>query len=254
MPRESSQQDPYVGTASAYDLLNASGRPEQVAAMRALLPLLQPEYGPVLDIGAGSGMNSALVLEEVPEATVFALEPSPAMRALAMGRLAQEAAWSTRVTLWPYDYFSAPLPETIAGAVMMGSLGHFDESERRAVFMDLAGRLPAGGAVLVDLPEPTRPQRVEAEVVSTAQLGELTYRTMVEGWPDGEDAMRWRMTYLTHHGQDVILETTSEHVFRHPDPDDVASEARAAGLEMEQVGQTTYWLLVKADEREAQVA
>ena len=75
-------KDAYAVSAPVYDLLNASFRPGQVAALERLIPLVRAESGPVLDIGARSGLNTVFVLERLPEARVYALEPSTAMRAL----------------------------------------------------------------------------------------------------------------------------------------------------------------------------
>lgn len=52
--------------------------------------------------------------------------------------------------------------EPIGGAILLGVIGHFDAGECAAVLAELAARLPVGGAALVDLQEPERPQRVEA--------------------------------------------------------------------------------------------
>lgn len=73
-------KDAYAVSAPVYDLLIASFRPAQVAALEKLIPLVRAGAGPVLDIGAGSGLNTVFVLERLPDARVYALEPSPAMR------------------------------------------------------------------------------------------------------------------------------------------------------------------------------
>ena len=75
-------KDAYAVSAPVYDLLIASFRPGQVAALERLIPLVRAESGPVLDIGAGSGLNTVFVLERLPDVHVYALEPSTAMRAL----------------------------------------------------------------------------------------------------------------------------------------------------------------------------
>ncbi|WP_235593539.1 class I SAM-dependent methyltransferase, partial [Priestia megaterium] len=74
--------DRYGATAGLYDLMAASCRPAQLTAVESLLAVLRPNVGPILDLGAGSGLNTAAVLDRVPEAHLFAIEPSPSMRAL----------------------------------------------------------------------------------------------------------------------------------------------------------------------------
>ncbi|ROR95893.1 methyltransferase family protein [Salana multivorans] len=240
-----SAPDPYAATAGLYDLVNASFRAGQTAAVEALLPLLRPDEGPVLDVGAGSGLNLALVLDRLPRARVVALEPSAAMRSLALARVAARPEWFDRVTVRPEDFFSAQLPERLGGAIALGVVGHFDAGERAAVLAELAARLPRGGAALIDLQDPPRPARVEAREFTVARVGELDYRGIAEAWPVDLELMRWRMTYLTLEGERVLVEETAELDYRHPAPDVVAREAAEVGLGLDRLGETTYWLLTR---------
>ncbi len=117
--------DSYAATASLYDLMNAPWRAAQIAALERLLPLLRADAGPILDVGAGSGANLEWVLDRLPDARLHALEPSPSMRSLALARIAAHPEWFARVTLRPEDFFSATLPDSLGGAILLGVLGHF---------------------------------------------------------------------------------------------------------------------------------
>lgn len=235
--------DSYEATATAYDLFNSSFRSDQVAALEALLPRLCPGAGPILDVGAGSGLNSEWLLTHLPDAEVAALEPSRAMRSLALGRVAAHPEWFSRITVRPEDFFSAPLPERIGGAVALGVLGHFDPGERAAVLAELAARLPPGAVVLIDLQEPETPTRVEPFEFVVATIGRLNYRGIGEGWPAGDERMRWKMSYLTLDGERIVVEDTAEFVYHHPSPQTLAAEAAQVGLFLERLGETTFWLL-----------
>ncbi|MFT3876594.1 MAG: class I SAM-dependent methyltransferase [Propioniciclava sp.] len=237
--------DGYAATASAYDLYAAASRPLQVAAIEQLIPLLRPERGPILDVGAGSGANVALLLERLPAARVCALEPSPAMRSLILGRLAAHPEWFHRVSVRPEDFFFAPLPDRIGGALLLGVIGHFDPQERAAVIAELARRLPRGGAALLDLQDPQRPEVVPAYEFAVATIGDLSYRGIAEAWPVGGERMRWRMTYLTLEGERVLTEATTEHDYHHPGPEVLVAEAAQVGLRAERVGVGTHWLLIR---------
>lgn len=237
--------DGYAATAGAYDLFNQIARPAQTSAMTELLAAVRPEEGPVLDVGSGSGLNLMTILEGLPEATAFGVEPSPAMRGLALAKIAEHPEWFDRVTLWPDDFFSAPLPERISGAVLLGVLGHFDAQERAAVLAELAARLPSGGCALIDLQAPERPQRVEAFEYTAARVGALTYRCIGEAWPVDEERMRWRMTYLALEGERVLIEDTAEHLYHHPSPQAVAAEAAHVGLGLRRLGEKTFWMLTR---------
>ena len=235
--------DEYAATAGAYDLYASLARPAQLAALDELLPLLQPDAGPILDVGAGSGANVAVVLERIPSARVVALEPSRAMRSLILARIAAHPAWYDRVTVRPEDFFSASLPGRIGGAILTGVLGHFDSGERAAVLAELAARLPGRGAALLDLQQPERPCRVAPYEFTAATVGELSYRGIAEAWPVDAELVRWRMTYLCLEGERVLTEETAEYEYRHPAPAKVVAEAGQVGLRMTRLVDGTHWIV-----------
>lgn len=242
-PKNASGDDHYAATASAYDLYNAAYRRDQVAALNALRPRLSPSAGPILDVGAGSGLNSAWVLAHIPDSEVIAIEPSPSMRALTLQRVAANPEWFHRVTVRPEDFFSAPLPATLGGGILLGILGHFDAGERSAVFAELAARMKTGTAVLIDLQEPETPMRVEPFEFTAARIGQLHYKGIAEAWPAGDETMRWHMTYLTLEGERILTEETADHVYHHPPASTVAKEAAQVGLALERLEETSYWIL-----------
>ncbi|MFT3942276.1 MAG: class I SAM-dependent methyltransferase [Ancrocorticia sp.] len=241
----SNSHDPYAVTATAYDLFALSVHDDQVAALEALLPRVFPEAGPILDIGAGSGSNTAYLLEQLPEARILALEPSPSMRSLLLSKIATHPEWFPRVTVRPEDFFSATLPPRIAGAVLLGVFGHFDPGERAALLAELADRLPVGGGAVVDLQNPERPERIEPYEFTVAQVGELSYRGIAQAWPVDDEQMRWEMTYLTLEGERILIEDTATYTYRHPAPNAVRAEAAAVGLTLSRIGNSSYWLLTR---------
>lgn len=234
--------DGYAATAGAYDLLNAPFRAAQVAALEPFLKLCRPEAGPVLDIGAGSGLNSELVLTRLPDATVLAIEPSPAMRALLLGRIAAQPDWHRRITVRPESFIEAPLPATVGGVILLGVLGHFTATDRPRLFGELGRRLPPGAPLLLDLQPPLTPSRVERTSFDGVVVGDLRYRGWMEASPESGEWMAWRMTYQTLDGDDVIAETSAEHRYAHPASSAVRAEALAAGLETERTDGSGYWL------------
>ncbi|MGO1544066.1 MAG: SAM-dependent methyltransferase [Gulosibacter sp.] len=237
--------DPYAATAEAYDLFSESARPSQTAAIEAWLPRLRNDWGPVLDIGAGSGFVAELILERDTAATVFAIEPSTAMRSLLLGRIAAHPNWFDRITVRPEDFFAATLPQRVGGALMLGVIGHFDPGERAAIFAELSDRLPSGGAALFDLQSPVRPAPVEPYVYTAPTVGGLTYQVIAEAWLAGEERLRWRMTYLVLEGERVISESSAEFNYWHPSPEVLATEAEQVGMRLEQLEDTSFWLLIR---------
>ncbi|MFT3887158.1 MAG: class I SAM-dependent methyltransferase [Arachnia sp.] len=235
--------DRYAAAAGAYDLFALPYRAMQRAALGELLPRLRPAEGAILDVGAGSGANAAVVLEALLDAQVYALEPSRAMRSLFLSRVAGRPEWHRRVTVRPEDFFSASLPERLGGGIAIGVIGHFDEGERAAVLAEFAARLPRGGAVLIDLQEPARPRRLDAAEFTVADVGELTYRGIAEAWPVSAELMRWRVTYLCLEGERVLTEDTVEYDYRHPAPAVLADEAERVGLGAVPLADGVHWIL-----------
>ena len=235
--------DAYAGAAMAYDLFTLPERATAERVLRLILPELRANHGPILDIGAGSGAHAEFILEHLPGASVTALEPSPAMRGLSIARFARRPAWGDRVSVRPEEFFDATLPRRIGGALAIGSIGHFDRGERRAVLAELARRLPRRGVLLTDLREPHHPSRVEPFEFPGGTLGGIEYRGIAEAWPVGREAMRWRMTYLALEDERVLTEATSEIVFHHPSPERFDAEARDAGFTSAAVAGTPFRIL-----------
>jgi len=53
------------------------------------------------------------------------------------------------------------------------------------------------------------------------------------------------MTCRTLDGDRVLAEETTEYMFRHPDPEVIRAELRATGLSLDQIDDTTFYLIVK---------
>ena len=108
--------DDYAATAGAYPS-TADSRSDQIRALEPLYSSLGRRSGVVLDIGADDGTNSLLVLERSPDATVLAVKPSAAMRALILAKLDAQPEWHDRLTVRPERFAEAPLPDSLAGGI-----------------------------------------------------------------------------------------------------------------------------------------
>lgn len=136
--------DGYRATAGMYDLIVEEYVETQLSALNAFLPLVNADVGPVLDVGCGSGRHLAHALEAVPTVTAIGLEPSAAMRSLALGRLASHPEWRERVTVRKEGALEAPLPDSLGGVIMLGVFGHFTRFERGELLARLARLSTAG--------------------------------------------------------------------------------------------------------------
>lgn len=238
--------DHYQPASGAYDLFAAPYFPSQLAALEQALPNFLTLNGPILDIGAGSGMVSEQLLQRLPAAQVVAIEPSSAMRSLLLGRIAREPRWFPRITVRPEGVFDAPLPDRLGGALALGVLGHFTPHERKTLLTELSSRISTGGAFLVDLQHPEQPCRVEAYEFTAATVGDLEYRGIAEAWPIGDAMMRWKMTYRVLDGKTTLSEETLEHVYHHPSPQQIRKEAMSSGFDANQLDPGSFWLLVRS--------
>ncbi|OYN90228.1 hypothetical protein [Parenemella sanctibonifatiensis] len=178
----------------------------------------------------------------LPTAQAIGLEPSDAMRSLAIGRLAVRPDWRDRVTVRPEGALTAPLPDHLSGVIMLGVFGHFAPSERTDLVTRLATRLPADAAILLDLQLPEYPTEVPRYPFADTHLGALRYRGFAEGTPAGGETMRWQMTYQTLDGEAVIEQQTTETKFHHPSHQQVREHMRAHGFALSRLPETTYWL------------
>ena len=239
------QDDAYRATAGMYDLIAASYVPEQLRAVTALCDHIDPQDGPVLDIGCGSGRPLAHLLERLPETQAVGLEPSAAMRALALGRLGSTPSWRERVTIRPEGALDAPLPDRLSGAIMLGVFGHFAPDERHPLLARLAARLGPRGAILLDLQPPETPAELAREIVADTNLGALRYQCLAEGVPIDDERMRWRMTYRTLDDDEPLDEQSCDFEFRHPHPQRVREEFREHGFTLTRLDDSTYWLATR---------
>src|SRR5919201_4925139 len=102
--------DPYAITAEFYDVLAGPRWATLAPALANALAGADPAAGPLLDLGAGTGLSTVALADAVPEATILAVEPSPSLRAVLLSRLAARPDLQRRVTVLPMDLFGAELP------------------------------------------------------------------------------------------------------------------------------------------------
>ncbi|MHA6628751.1 class I SAM-dependent methyltransferase [Pseudonocardia sichuanensis] len=227
----------YVVTAEFYDLMAAPYWAQVGPLLPGLLGGVDTLAGPVVDVGAGTGLSTVAVAEALPEAEVIAVEPAPAMRSVLMSRLAARKDLRDRVTVEPADVFGAALPRPCAGVVALGVLGHFDGPGRARLWRLFADLLAPGAPIVVEVQQPRRVEPVPARCYTRARVGRRTYEGWSEAIPVDAERLRWRMTYRNHPadvradaGDGPLVEHVTEHVVWPIGPDEAAREATAAGL------------------------
>jgi SAM-dependent methyltransferase len=222
--------DTYEQVAEYYDLMAVERWRQLGPPLLAALAGVDPAAGPILDLGAGTGLVTAALADALPAATFVAVEPSRAMRTALLARLVTRGELPGRITVVPAAFGEAELPSRLGGAVALGMLGHLGHAERRALWGLLVDRLAPGAPAVVEIQPPARPLAVPRARFTRVRVGEHEYEGWAEAAPAGPDRLRWTMTYRTLHGDRVVDERVAESVFLTLDPGAMADEARAAGL------------------------
>ena len=96
----------------------------------------------VLDLGAGTGLLSALVARAFPRARITLVDVSPQMLGMARQRFADEPE---RFELRVMDYATNPLPGEYEAVVSALSIHHLDGIEKRELFRKVYDVLCDGG-------------------------------------------------------------------------------------------------------------
>jgi phospholipid N-methyltransferase len=228
--------DPYAAaTAEFYELLATAHWQRTGAELVALLSDVDPGAGPIVDVGAGTGIGLSYLLDAVPGADVYAIEPSRAMRTALHTRLLLDPVLSGRVTVDPRPLRDA-LPDRASAVVLSAVLGHLGDLDRYRLWRFAAEKVPAGAPIVVEVLPPYRPVVVEPVRYAAIPVGRFTY----EGWQSGEpvDArtMRWTMTYRVLDDDAPVSEQSVTSTYRCWSPDDVRAEVEPLGLRVTQHG------------------
>lgn len=220
----------YAVAAQYYDAMAAEAQAEVTARIAAALAGLPTDGGPVLDVGAGTGLTTQAIAEAAPEVEIWAVEPDPVMRPALLTRVWANPDLRRRVTILPTGLLEAPLPERIAGAVLSASLVHFSPADRARLWERLAARLSPGGRIIAQIQCPEA-----VDLPETLMASERVGRVLYEGWAAAEridaDRQRWRMVYRAGLGDQVLAADSCEYVCWAVSADQVVGELGRVALQ-----------------------
>jgi hypothetical protein len=195
-----------------------------------LLGGVDPTAGTLLELGAGTGLGTDVLLDAVPDAPLLAVEPSAALRAVLLARLADRPGGAERVTVHPGTASGTPLPDRLAAVAGLHMIGHLPPEEQRALFAALAPRLAPGAPVVLNVQPPETAQEVPEFPPFGVAVGTLRYEGTGSAVPTGPDRVRWTMRYRTRDGERVIGGATATYEWWTVSAAGLAAELVAAGL------------------------
>ncbi|MEU9215801.1 Gfo/Idh/MocA family oxidoreductase [Streptomyces sp. NPDC048376] len=184
----------YSPSAEFFDLVAAEHTATSSApAIAALLADADLSTGPVVDIGAGTGLVTEAVVRARPDAEVIACEPSVGMRAVLTSRVFSDEVLRTRVTVTADSAPDLELPDRISVVLLCGVLGHLDAEERAGLWRRLIRRLAPGGLVVVELMQFESSLTLPETRLATTRAGRHRYAWSFGGAPDETDASVMRL-------------------------------------------------------------
>jgi Methyltransferase domain len=192
---------------------------------------LEPTAGPVVDIGAGTGIGLAAAHAAAPGVRLVAIEPSPAMRAALHARLHDGRDLLGRTSVVPTRLAEAQLPDRAAAVLAIGVLGHLDDSERSKLWHYVATSLRPGAPAVIGLVAPARPVIIPGLRIGERHVGQH----LVEGWssaaPLDERSIAWTQRFRIADANVLTLREASATVaWRCDGVDDVRAEIAPHGL------------------------
>ncbi|WDV50229.1 class I SAM-dependent methyltransferase [Streptomyces coeruleorubidus] len=219
--------DLYGAAAEFYALLAAPTWARLGPLLHRALDGVEPGHGPLLDLGAGTGLSTEVAADAVLRAQVLAVEPSAGMRVALSTRLACRPALAGRVTVTVTagTLRDARLPRRLCAAVALGVVGHRAPAERASLWRPLSEHLAPGAPAVVDVLDRTAPPTRAPLRPATRRVGDLDHESWSEGADDG-----WTLTYRVRDGETVVREHTVPLPWSGVGIATPAEEAAAAGL------------------------
>ncbi|WP_190816393.1 Gfo/Idh/MocA family oxidoreductase [Saccharopolyspora pogona] len=236
---EPAEVESYSPTAEFFDLAAANHvREHSAPAVLAALSGMDADVGPIVEVGAGTGLLTIAMARAHPRAEILASEPAANMRAVLTSRVFADQDMRSRVTVTAERAQELTLPDRISAAVVCGVVGHLPAADRIRLWHDLAARLAPGGVVVVELMSMARPTSVPETRLATETIGDQRYEWWFRAEPETDDVVRMHTTWRVHDGPNLVREVGDSYDWRAFGLDVVAAEARSAGLTMKPMSAT----------------
>ena len=219
----------YAVTAQFYDAIAADQHAAVDAEIAQALQGLETIAGPVVDIGAGTGLSTQVIARALPDAEILAVEPDPAMRPALMTRLWSDPDLRQRVSILPSPLSSAPLPAVISGCVASACLVHFDPQHRRFLWELLSDRLSPRGRAILEIQCPTA-RDIPETCIGKVRVGRVTYEGRASAERLDAASLRWHVRYISRLDGSELDHQSTDYVCWALSSEQVLAEAGALGL------------------------
>jgi SAM-dependent methyltransferase len=218
--------------AEYYDALSAQWWEPIRPALAAALGGIDPAAGPVVELGAGTGLATEVIADVLPAATIVAVEPSTAMRAVLTARVVRSSDLAARVTIVETDRdIDTDVADTRwGGFVAVNMIGHLSPDERRSLWATVAARLAPGATVVIGPPPMARPEQLSQRRWGESRLGRHRYEVWSSAEPTGPANVRWHMTWRVFDSDRLVTERHAVNDMWTVSEPDLRGELAAAGL------------------------
>ena len=204
---------------------------------RAPLEVLDLPDGPVVDIGAGTGLGTIALAAAFPDREILAVEPNRVARTVLLTRLGEHYL-TDRVTVYADDVETADLP-TCAGALGIHLLCQLTDGGIPGFLRRLDFLLADDGAMLIDdcfgpsaLEASEMPKRLEHAV------GRRTYQRWSGAEVTDDERLRISHVFKTVESGQVVREEASVSEFVPTSRERVHEMFAEAGFVGEPVGES----------------
>ena len=189
-----------------------------------------PADGSAVDLGAGTGLATEVLLRELPEAAVLAVEPSAPLRGVLLGRL-HGPDTVDRLTVVPAGAEEVELPAALSAVVAMNMIGHLDPDARATLWAAVAPRLRPAAPLVINVQWPSEAVDV-APMSMEVRQGEAVYGVTLQARPTAAERIVWTMAYTTRRGGRVVEAARTTYDWWIVTAGELAAELRAAGLDV----------------------
>jgi|GEM_PF-715142 len=229
------ETDPYTESAEFYEVMALPHWDMKREILVSALTSAGSVDGPVVDIGAGTGLSTIAIADTIPDVAIQAVEPSAAMRAALVSRILGRADLIDRVTVHPVGVEQFELPDRIGAAVLFGVIGYLNHPARQRFWADIRSRITPPAPVVVEVMALDRPMTVPEMVIAQHRIGRHDNEVRISGQPADEDTELWTMRYVVREGNHIVKDFTTEHRWRTVGLAELARDADAHDMTFQEL-------------------